>query len=559
MSIQTYPDTLAIPDRQSLDEPALRRADWRFLLPRPPGGVFEHLVVLGSTPALARRIEQLGLARQVSRALPERGFVDALVILSDADVDVYQSAARLKSGGVLYLEVARRSPKMFAATPARVERSLRRIGLTPIGCYWVTPDFACAQRYLPLDAHGALPWYIANHYTATSLKRRLAEGGLRALLAVDQRMFAPLIGCYAMIAIAGQGDYAPAAALSDPALPRELRQPGVWPLLITGGSDDVHRMIVLPFGARSRQPMAVLKMARLPEFNHDTSSEQALLVRMRSILTPAMAQTIPQALGLFRHGELLVGLESYRRGRSLSTLVGRWGLPLSHKIDQLNRVTNWLIEFHRQVQVSRQPWSAAEIERWVAQPLAAYTRLVEPTAAETQLVSRLRSYAVQLIGAPMPIVWQHHNFGEWNILSANRDINVIDWEHACTGLPLYDLLHFVLQWSYSVARLDGEAAQLDRFRELFCGAATSDAGVNAARAAIARYMERLGIDERFLPLLLIYAWIEKAITYAEAQREYGRAAVDGRAGNRSAAYIGILAEHVEQLFAEPPGELRCGS
>ncbi len=72
-------------------------------------------------------------------------------------------------------------------------------------------------------------------------------------------------------------------------------------------------------------------------------------------------------------------------------------------------------------------------------------------------------------------------------------------------------------------------------------------------------MEQLGIDERFLPLLLIYAWIEKAITYAEAQREYGRAAVGDRAGNRSAAYIGILAEHVEQLFAESPGGLRCGS
>jgi aminoglycoside phosphotransferase (APT) family kinase protein len=551
MTTQLPFNLAGISDRQAPDDPALRRADWRFLLPRPSSGHFEHMVVLGGPPALARRLAKLGLARQVSSALPAGGPVDALVILCDANVDVYQSARRLTPGGVLYVEVDRRSPPTFAATPGRVRRALRGIGLSPVGTYWVTPDFSCSQRYLPLDAHGALAWYITSHYAATSPARRLAEGGLRALLLVDRRVFAPLIGCYAVIAIAGDVAHAPAAILSDPALPGELRQPDVWPLLITGGSDDIHRMILLPFATHARQPLAVLKMARLPEFNRDTLSEQALLARMRSTLAPAMAHSIPRPAGLFRYGEALVGIESCRPGRSLSTLVGRWGMPLSSKIEQLERVTSWLIRFHNQAQVGRQPWGAAEIERWVTQPLAAYTRLMGTTPAETRLFDRLRTQADLLIGASLPIVWQHHNFGEWNILYTDRTINVIDWEHARAGVPLYDLLHFVLQWSYSVCRRASEIEQLDGFRELFCDQTIADPVVQAARRAIDRYMDLLDIDKRFLALLLIFAWIEKAIAYAEAQREYEPATLDSRDGNRSVAYIGILAEHIDQLFTEP--------
>jgi hypothetical protein len=550
---------LDIAEQQPLDDPALRRADWRFLMPRPPSGLFEHLVVLGGPPALAMRVEMLGLAHQVSRALPDGGGVDALVILCDAGVDIYQSALQLKPGGVLYVEIDRRSPKTFATTPGRVRRSLRGIGLSPVSTYWITPNFANSQRYLPLDAPGALAWYIANHYTATSLARRIAEGGLQAMLIADQRLFALLVGCYAVIAIAGPVTHTSSAVFSDPALPDQLRQPGVRPLMITGGSDDIHRLILLPFGSHSPRPMAVLKMARLPEFNHDTVGEQALLARMRSTLTPAIAASIPQPLGLFRHGQLLVGLESYRIGCSLSTQVGRWGLPLSRKIEQLERVTSWLIRFHQQAQIGRQPWGAAETERWVTAPLDTYTRLIGTTAAEARLFATLRSQAELLAGASLPIVWQHHNFGEWNILSTDRAINVIDWEHARAGLPLYDLLHFVLQWSYSVRRRDSEIEQLAGFRELFCSTTADDPIVQAARGAIDRYMDDLDIDKRFLPLLLIFAWIEKAITYAEAQREYRSAALDGRSGNRSVAYIGILAEHIDQLFTETTGGRTCAS
>src|SRR5439155_9154952 len=109
------------------------------------------------------------------------------------------------------------------------------------------------------------------------------------------------------------------------------------------------------------------------------------------------------------------------------------------------------------------------------------------------------------------------------------------------------------------SKLSSTADQLTTFHALFGGTAAGNPVVRAARDAIARYMQQLGIDQRFLPQLLTYAWIEKAITYAEAQQEYRPADLDSRDGNRSVAYIGILAEQLDQLFAETSPRRLCAS
>jgi aminoglycoside phosphotransferase (APT) family kinase protein len=537
----------------------LRRADWRFLLPSPPGGVFEHLVLLGGSAGLAAQIGDIGLARRVSGELPRERAADAVVVLSDAGADIPELAASLKPGGVLYREIDRLSPRMLATTPARLRRSMLRAGLSPAGAYWAMPDFATRQRYVPLDRAGAVAWYMRIAFAATSPRLQGVERLLRVLARLGSPAIGSLIRCYAGVAVAGPAAGTAPSVLGHPALPSELRQPDLRPLLITGGADDVHRIIMLPFTKHGRQPAAAIKMARLPEFNRDTVSEQAILSQVRSNLDPLLAQSLPRPLALFRHGKLVVGVESYLPGRSLSSLVGSGDVPLRRKIAFLHRVTAWLIQFHQRAQIRRLQWGCAEIERWVTQPLAAYSYLLGTTSAEARLGAAVRARAKELTGASLPLVWQHHNFGEWNILRAGDTINVIDWEHARAGLSLYDLLHFVTQWSFSARRLNGEAAQLRGFRELYCDAAPIDESILAARTAIAMYMENLGIDRGFLPLLLVYASLEKAVAYAEAQPAAGHAARDGRAGNRSVADIGILAEHADQIFGDTAMETRCVS
>lgn len=526
----------------------LRCADWRFLLPAPPGGVFEHLVLLGADAGLAAGLLEAGLARRVSRELPGERSADAAVLLRGALADVRAAAGCLVPGGVLYREVDRRLPGMRLATPAQTVRSLRRAGLAPAGLYWATPDFAACQRYLPLDVPGAVAWYLRTSFTAASPLRQLLGGGLRVLARLRGALD-PLVRCYAVVALAGAGAEATPALLAHPELPRESRRPGTRVLLLTGGADDTHRIIALPFAPGATQPAAALKLARLPEFNHDTVSEQALLGWLRARLTPPLAGSVPRALSLYRHGPLVAGAESYLDGRSLSTIAGRWDVPLGRKIADMERVAEWLVAFHRQARIERRPWGREEIGRWVERPLADYARLLGTTDAEQELFAAARAQAEELLGAPFPLVWQHHNFGEWNVFRAGDAINVIDWEHARAGLPLYDLLHFAIGWSYSVRGLRGEADQLRAFRELFCDPAPGEASVLAARGAIDRYLEQLGIDRRFLPLVLAYLSVEKAVSYAEARRASRPAEWDLRAGNRSAAYVGVLASRARRLFA----------
>lgn len=524
----------------------LRRADWRFLLPKPPGDVFERLVLLGGTPDLAERVAEIGLARQVSRELGRAQSADAVVILYDSRVDLRSAAGSLKPGGVLYREVDRRSPRLFAATPARMGRLLRQAGLTPTQTYWAVPHFDLCQRYLPLDSAHAIAWFLRTSFVATS-PTRLLKASLGPLTWLASRSLGAFVRCYAMIATAGPASSPTPSGPSCWIPERSLQRRDLRPLLLTGGVDDVHRIIMLPFAPRAKQPAGAIKLARLPEFNRDTLSEQAILVRIRPRLDPQMAQSVPYPLGLFPYGELVAGVESYLAGRSLSARIGRWGVSLSRKIDDLNRVTEWLIRFHQQAQIDRPQWGHEEIERWIAQPLAAYRHRLGATSAEERLFGAVRDRASALAGSPLPMVWQHHNFGEWNIFRSGRRINVIDWEHARAGLALYDLLHFVLQWSYSARRLSSQTDQLRGFRELYCCPQPRDRSVQAARAAIAMYMARLEIDPRFLPLLLVYAWVEKAVTHAEARQDLSPA-IDGRVSNRSVAYIGILAEHAGQLF-----------
>lgn len=538
-------------DRPSISRGTrLRRADWRFLLPSPAEGSFRHLVLLGARGGLAERIVEVGLARRVSSEIPEERSADAVVVLRDARVALRDAADSLVRGGSLYWEIDRWVPSALASTPDRIRCSLRAAGLTPTGSYWVKPNFAHCEMYLPLDVQAALGWYMETLYTAATPLRWILEVGLRAVTGLKSRRFATLAPCHAVTAIAGPArDVAP-SVLGHPVLPTELRRPDLRPVVLTGGEDDFNRVVVLPFAPGGTRPLAVVKLPRLPDRNIHTEREQAVLAEVRSCLDESMRRGIPRPLGTVRWGQLTAGVESYAPGRLLSSSSGRWRAPMGRKIDDLRLVTTWLAEFHRQAQVSRPLWGAPERSRWVETPLAAYTHAFGATADEERLFSEVRTRAGLLIGTPLPIVWQHHGFGEWNVCRAGNDIAVIDWESGDIGPAVTDLLYFVTHWSYTVRQLRGDAAQLRGFRELFVEPDRGGASSRSVHAAIAQYMARLDIDRRFLPLLLVLTWIERTVYQLDRRQALGNAQADARSGNRYVRYIGILAEDAGRLFAD---------
>jgi aminoglycoside phosphotransferase (APT) family kinase protein len=189
----------------------------------------------------------------------------------------------------------------------------------------------------------------------------------------------------------------------------------------------------------------------------------------------------------------------------------------------------------------------------VAGPFEAYRQVFGVTDLEDQLFSLTRAYVTSIAGRPLPIVLQHRDFTVWNIARNGRELAVLDWEGTRPGPALCDLLHFVAHWYDTVHHAYDEAARQRCFRRLLFEPVHGDPFRKPVHDMIAGYMDRLGMDRRFLPLLLVYTWVELALRRADQQRLQEEPHSDSRVSNRYRAFVAILAQHAEQLFSDLPG------
>jgi hypothetical protein len=183
--------------------PAARAVDWRFLLPSPSTGAFEHLLLLGAPAADVRVALELGVARRVSTRVPAVRDVDAVILLADAAEPVETALQCLAPDGVLYWEVDRRRARHVTLTPARAMRRLARAGMSESEAYWVKPGFPERDMYLPLNASGALRWYLETLYRTPSARRRMLGIALRALVRGGGGL-SGIAPCYAVTAARGR-------------------------------------------------------------------------------------------------------------------------------------------------------------------------------------------------------------------------------------------------------------------------------------------------------------------------------------------------------------------
>lgn len=530
----------------------LRAVDWRFLLPPPPEGKFRHLVLLGGPPGVAERINDLGLARMVSRDLPSERSVDAVVVLQDARVRFRDVARCLLPGGALYYEINRRSPRNLLSTPRQVRRALRRAGLLPTGAYAVGPKLSSPRVYLPIDIPGAFGWYIETLFNAWTPALALVEKGLRVVTGLDGRRFAPFALDLAVTAVSHGTKPTGPAVLALPILPRELAKDGLHAVMLTSTHLETlsQRVVILPFTADGTRPLVVIKISKLQGLNATLQKEQETLADIRRILDPQMRRTIPEPLGTLRYGDMLVATESYSSGESLQRSSGRWGTRLGTKLEDLRLATEWLAEFHTQTEVDRAPWGASRAARGVDAQIEAYGHAFGATSDERALFTRARSYAESLKTLPLPIVWRKPDFFGSNVVRAGRELSVVDWESPHLGPALCDLIRFVTPWS-DVARHARGARTFDNFRRLFFPTRGGDAISEAVHAAFQYYLERLSMSDRFLPVLLVYTWVDRALHHLEKQRLQGQGTLDTRVGNRHVGRVAVLAQHIDQLFDLP--------
>ncbi len=508
------------------------------------------MVLLNAPSRLAECVRETGLAEDVKSELPRTRSADAIIVLDGAQAVLGDLAGRLVPGGVVYVEVDPRSSWYAASIPDQVGRGLLSLGLTPVGTYLTSRDPARRHVYLPLDSRGALKWFSQTFVVARSPARRFLVPVLSNARTIGHLAALVPTPRHAIIAVAGARGDLPPSLLAHSALPPHLRSPNACALLVTPGADDLNRVVMLPFARDGHQPLGVLKLPRRAHGNELAEQEQAVLTTIRSTLDHAMRRTIPEPYGTLRLGTLNVGLESCAPGRSLSTLLGQWGTPLSEKIAHLDRAVTWLVDFHCQSEVAQLRWGSPESREWLEDPLSDYKRALGITPDEERLFAAVLGQARRLNGHLVPVVMVHWNFSMSHIFATDRDMTVVDWEGVAPGPPLFDLLFFVMHWAYTVRRLQHEDEQLAGFRNLFCESIGVDPVVRAVHRAITQYMAKLDVDYRFYPLLLVMMCVFRALGRASRQEGAIEPGETARRGNRYVRYIKVLAEHLEQLLPE---------
>jgi hypothetical protein len=531
---------------------AVSGVDWRFLLPAPPAEQFRHLVVLDGPEGLERRLRDLGLAHQVETAFPALPTVDALVLLGGGDARWREASRALAPDAVVYWEVDRRRYPWLGARA--VGRRLRAAGLREVASYWVLPGFHDARRYLPVHAAGAIPWYFNTRFVAGTAARAalaslVSRAGARS--GPQVRAVAP---CLAVVAArAGRASTLP-LVLADAGLPVAVRTTEARPLLFTSGQDEGSRLVALPFLGSAAAPELVIKLARLPGFSAHTEREQLTLDRLRELLPPTLRESLPVPLGRSVGGGGAVFLESVVPGRTVAASVGRWRTSVARQLEDLRAASGWLAEFHRATLVQRAEWNDVAITRWVERPQAEYERTFGRRPEEQALFDAVRRRARALMGGSFPIVWSHNDLNPAHVYRAGTRVSVIDWEFGCDdiserhGPALCDLVYFLSYWIQLARGSRGEAASLQDLADVLF-AAERDARCDGARAALLEYARSLELALGFVPMLIVYTWVDRALDRHRRRLATDGAVADARAGNRFARYVEVLARGARELFA----------
>lgn len=527
---------------------SLNRADWRFLLPGPPRDRFEHLVLVGGPRELEDVFRGLGHARRVSRRPSSDGSVDALVLLADADVPLAAALSGLRIGAAVYLEVDRRRPSQFRLSPSRVRRLLQDRDVAPSETYWVYRGLSTPRVYLPVGAPNALRWYMSTVFSDRTPTRRLLSATSGVLSRAAGAWTDAILPWFAVTGTVGTSNWSLPSPLG--ALPPSLNHltAGTRSILLAGGQGAWSRATLLPFRRGQSLPAAVIKVARVPAANEFITHEHVTLAHLRASLDAGSRDGIPEPLGLAHWGQLAVAVERFAAGRKLSASSARWRTPWRDHVAELDRVIRWLENFNSRLAVRRVVWDDEMIERWLEVPLARYAETFGATPSERGLFDRARGRARLLRGTMLPLVWQHKDLGAWNIVRDRDRMTVIDWEVSRVGPALCDLVYFVTHWSLALPRERGVSDSTRRPLELLFQHGRHGQLAPRVRDSIAKFMAHLEIDVRFLPLLLLYTYVEQALDRVGRLRATGALSADPREDNMYVKLVAALAAEAGHVF-----------
>jgi hypothetical protein len=513
-----------------------RRLDWRFVIPAPPEGGYDHLVLLGGPSALAEAALACGLARRVSRAIPASTPADAVVILRGADAALADARAALAPEGVLFWEIDRRR-RDAPSTPRAIRRRLEEVGLQAHGLYWPRPAFASPAMYLPVGRPGVFRWYVDTLMDSGSPGRNVLRLLLRAVLGRRGR---------------GGGSFLPRFAVT--AASSSATDSGTPAAVLLRGRDASRQVVLFLFPEGAAQPSGVLKLWRSAARNGKTERVQETLREIRERLPEHLARTLPEPLGTLRWGQSVAGLESYVGGRPLSLRLRSWGLSRKRKLADVAAVLRWIADFQGKAQVRRERWDAAALRQWLHEPLSRYASTLGASPAEERLFDSLRTLGRELVGRPLPVVWSHPDLTPANVHLDGERVGVVDWSGTEGRLPLCDLLTFgVIAMSILRGR-PGSDGQREAFAELLAAPEPGDRVLDTMRGGIRGYLVALEIDPRFFPILAVLHWVGRSLDSQERAEACarGEAGANPHPGESYVEHVRIAASARQALFSPSP-------
>lgn len=482
-----------------------RRLDWRFLLPSAGDAPLERLRLLGGDASTAELIVGLGVAGTVVTEADD-GPVDAVVCLSGEARDLERLLTRLRPGGVFYGEVDRGSRRTVRWSAPQLEHRLRGAGFRTT-VYWRRRRGGRDNLFLPLDAPGAVPWYLREVIDDRGLVRSVAGEALRLLVRGDGHRLGLLARRYSVVGTAGPSGSAsegvPSPALLGPGTTDVV--PAVW----AGGEGAWSRVVLLPFGPTDRIPREVLKLPRTREHNGATEREQRTLARLRPALPSDLAAGLPSARGLRTWSDLCVGAESFVPGRPVGFLRQTPGPTLESAVDWLIRLDSAT----RESLIGEPPPSARDVFD------EAYRTTVETLRLPLDVDDLCRRFGVQRVGErPVPWVWQHGDLTPFNLRWDGSRHSLVDWESARPGPALCDLLYLLLHWQWPDVPRFGAAPT-----EVLDAAFLSEHGhpADSVSTQLRRYCAALGIDGVVVPSLLLRMLSQQALDRADRIRDIG--------------------------------------
>lgn len=248
----------------------------------------------------------------------------------------------------------------------------------------------------------------------------------------------------------------------------------------------------------------IIKIVSDPSLNGRLNNELRALLRLQE-WGMANGEIVPRVAFSGEHAGVAILGQSLVEGAPFEN-KSRGGTSCPHASAALE----YLLQLGN---VSRQATVAngTEVAIGVGRLLTMFAEIykdAELVAFLQDMVEKLRSCT-----APIPVVFQHGDPGVWNLLvTPTGKVGFLDWEAAePTGLPLWDVFHFLRSYGVMSSRRRGIRGTLPAFESAFLAESEM---ARWGRQVIDDYSRSVAVPRQALEPLFYACWMHRSVKEA---------------------------------------------